>query len=896
MNADDRRTGRWLLGVTFCLVCLSVYAGAVEAGGLSSGEGGRQQADLPVPKVNNDDLVLSLFASEPEIVTPIGVAVGRHDRIYVLESHTHLESDDYPGPASDRVKVFSDSDRDGAADGHHIFAKGIENGMNLAFSPQGTLFVVTSRAVWALYDRDGDGRSEDRKRIAGLTKPEYVYDHAALMGVTFSRDGWLYITRGNVGGDPWRMEAADGSSVSGFGDGGNIMRCRPDGTDLQKVATGFWNPFDVAFDLHGRLLASDNDPDSRGPNRLVHVISGGDYGYKALYGGSGIHPYLAWDGELPGTLPYAAPLGEAVSGILPTGYAALPSDYPGDVLAAVWEENTIVGIDLQQRGVSVRGEPQVLIQGGDRFHPVSMAADSHGAVYITDWVVRQYPNHGKGRIWRMAPKKGVKQRGPRRRYGPVESDPGRQRLEKINNADEKSDFGRLKSALTSQDPFVRSAAITVLSRAPFQERVLEATESSDPEVRLGALLALHRSGIDEAKAVAVAKRLLADPKRVIRRMALIWVGRRTMTTLRPDLARSINQGEVTSGLFETYLATVRHLRPSFVEAYASQDPEADEELELPDGFIPKLLKDASRSRMVRAVALEYLEEPEAHLELVLELAERGNGRLALEAIRTLAGVTGKEVVNVLTKIAESDSSSPKQRAEALLVLSRQPAEAVDQALGLLERAPPVVQLAAARYLRSRSLSQEAKQALRKRKARLRQGSKEEAIAQQLDFALGSSPRQGRPSSNKEWYQALAEGGDPSVGRRVFYSPLAQCSRCHAIGNRGGYFGPNLTGVGRSKSRRQLIDAILQPSERIAPGWQTWYVKTENGRMHYGRQIDVHYDDVEIYVQSDRGGEFETFEDVSDYGVVETSLMPEGLERQLTVSDFRSLIAFLKEKH
>jgi hypothetical protein len=62
------------------------------------------------------------------------------------------------------------------------------------------------------------------------------------------------------------------------------MRCRPDGCGLQEFATGFWNPFDLKFDAHGRLLAADNDPDSPGPNRLVHVIQGGDYGYKSLYG------------------------------------------------------------------------------------------------------------------------------------------------------------------------------------------------------------------------------------------------------------------------------------------------------------------------------------------------------------------------------------------------------------------------------------------------------------------------------------------------------------------------------------------------------------------------------------------------------------------------------------
>jgi hypothetical protein len=38
-----------------------------------------------------------------------------------------------------------------------------------------------------------------------------------------------------------------------------------------------------------------------------------------------------------------------------------------------------------------------------------------------------------------------------------------------------------------------------------------------------------------------------------------------------------------------------------------------------------------------------------------------------------------------------------------------------------------------------------------------------------------------------------------------------------------------------------------------------------------------------------------FEDVASYGMAEGSLMPDGLEAQLTVNDFRNLTAFLDEQ-
>jgi putative membrane-bound dehydrogenase-like protein len=337
---QNRRDVRWAL-LAAVVLAASFTAGCTR---------GTAETVAPgTPTLHDTRLQITVFATEPDIVTPIGIAVDRQDRVFVLESHTHLQPRDYAGHSSDRVKIFTDATRDGKPDRVEVFADGIEDGMNIAFSPGGELYVVAAKTVWALHDRDGDGVSEARTAVLRMVRPERVYAHAALLGIAFSHDGWMYVSRGNTGGSPWRVEGTDGSFVSGYGDGGSIIRARPDGTEVDEYATGFWNPFDLTFDTAGRLLAADNDPDSRGPNRLVHVVEGGDYGYKSLYGGSGIHPYLSWNGELPGTLPYAVPLGEAPAGLLVAAHAALPADYREELLATIWEERRIVRIRLRPK-------------------------------------------------------------------------------------------------------------------------------------------------------------------------------------------------------------------------------------------------------------------------------------------------------------------------------------------------------------------------------------------------------------------------------------------------------------------------------------------------------------------------------------------------------------------
>jgi putative membrane-bound dehydrogenase-like protein len=519
----------------------------------------RQDVKVALPNVLDKRLVISLFAENPDIVTPIGIAVDSLNRVFVLESHTHLPPRNYPGPDGDRVKVFEDTNKDGKPDKISVFAEGLKEGLNMAFSPDGNLYVVTSRAVWILYDRNKDGVSEERVKIIELTEPDKVYAHAALLSITFSHDGWLYLSRGNTGSAAWKLQGTDSSSVSGYGDGGNIVRARPDGSRLEEVATGFWNPVDLKFDSQGRLFAADNDPDSRGPNRLLHIVPGGDYGYQSRYGGSGIHPYLAWNGELPGTLPYTVALGEAPSGLLNANLAALPDDYQGQLLSTIWEESRIVRINLSSAGASVTGSTEVIVEGDQQFRPVAFATDWEGNIYITDWVLRDYPNHGKGRIWKLSAQQNEQVAKPQKEYARPLPYPAGKPLQAIYSS---RNTNELTQALQSEDPFIRHGASQVLATPAFWQQAIGATQDKNAMVRLGAAIALQKSGYEPV--AAIVRRLLADPDAQVRQRALLWAGQAGLQELRPAINKALSAGETTPALFETYLETIRHLSPAYM--------------------------------------------------------------------------------------------------------------------------------------------------------------------------------------------------------------------------------------------------------------------------------------------------------------------------------------------
>ncbi|MCA9130346.1 MAG: c-type cytochrome [Planctomycetales bacterium] len=847
------------------------------------------------PQLADDRLTISLFAESPEIVTPIGMVIDDQDRIFVVESHTHHPLADYAGPSHDRIKMFIDSDSDGQVDQVSVFADGLTQAMNIALSPEGQLYVVCAREVLRLEDRDSDGICDHQEQILQLVTQER-YAHNCLLGITFDRDGWMYVARGNVGSHYYRFQGQDRSSVEGFGDGGNVVRCRSDGTQIEEFATGFWNPFDLKFDHFGRLLLVDNDPDARGPNRLLQVVRGGDYGYKSLYGGGGNHPFQGWDGTLPGTLPFIAGTGEAPSGVIDCRRAALPTGYDKSVLVTIWNENSIEKFDLQESGSTLTSSGrQPFVTGGKQFRPVAIDCDRRGNLFITDWVLVDYPNHGHGRIWRISPRAEIETSKPVSYFSTSPESPGMSQLRAIESVGHED----LIELLQSEDQFLVHAARMRLANSSMAQLRDLLQRHSSAAVRMGMLLASKQVKLDSPELIGA---FLTDADIEIRRAAIMWAGESMNPSVRDDLDRVLTTGTASRPLFEAYLAAIENLNGDFAAAVLRRGPGRANQLmrELPAGLIAKIARDANQSISVRELAIEKLSDLELsqNSDWLQQLLNSTDDKLCVAVAKRYAdtAVLQDGTQEILARLALDSSRDSEVRCEAIFALSRHLRDTVDDLLVLLSAPDQNVAIESARTIRA-WLDRAAAASAASLVGQLQQSDLGGAVMERLAAAaalnkVNIDQKVQVPQTKEQWHEVLAEGGDALRGRRVFASDRVGCTKCHTVGGRGGTLGPDLAGVAWSKSRSQIIDSILDPSAEFAPQYQAWLVITSDGIIHRGLQLDHKAGGKINLTLSDGSLKQFAAEEIEDYQASPTSLMPTGLFEVMTIGEFQDLVAYL----
>lgn len=404
-------------------------------------------------------LVRSLVAREPMFLNPVAVAVDGDGTIYVTEttrrkradldirevmtwvtedlSHVsvrqrqdflrqHVTSENFKNHGSiadhdgngsidwrdlavhsEKIHRLVDTDGDGVADMHTLFAEGFDTEVTGiaagVLARRGEVFATIAPDVWKLRDTDGDGKADERRPIASGFGIHISYAGHDMHGLTFGPDGKLYWTIGDKG-----------LNVSGEGrrwiypHEGAVLRCNRDGSSFEVFARGLRNVQQVAFDDHGNLFGIDNDSDQKDEKeRLLYIPEGSDHGWRCYYQyrGGKYNPWMAERIAFPAGADRPAsvvpPLALSVDG--PSGFAynpgtALNERYRGHFFVTQFPAGKIDAFQLEPDGASFKMTGNHLMAGGTAFTGCNFGPD--GALYVADWQ-GGYPLKEKGALWKI---------------------------------------------------------------------------------------------------------------------------------------------------------------------------------------------------------------------------------------------------------------------------------------------------------------------------------------------------------------------------------------------------------------------------------------------------------------------------------------------------------------
>jgi putative heme-binding domain-containing protein len=167
-----------------------------------------------------------------------------------------------------------------------------------------------------------------------------------------------------------------------------------------------------------------------------------------------------------------------------------------------------------------------------------------------------------------------------------------------------------------------------------------------------------------------------------------------------------------------------------------------------------------------------------------------------------------------------------------------------------------------------------------------------------EIARVAEPLLKRLSQNVEQQKARLEqlkpvltGGDVQRGREMFFGNKAACFACHSVQGHGGHVGPDLSKIGEIRAPPDLLEAIVFPSASFARGFEPYLITTKDEDLYAGIIGRETADDIYLYnsAQAETRIPRGNIKEVRPGAV---SVMPEGLDAQLTRQELGDIITFL----
>lgn len=702
--------------------------------------------------------------------------------------------------------------------------------------------------LWRLTDTNGDDQYDKKEHIIPLNGGSEHGPHALLVTPDGKR---IIMVAGNNTNLPediahsrvpkvWdedhllgRMPDARGHNANRMAPGGFICSLNPDGSDVELIATGFRNPYDIALNRQGELFTYDADmewdvgtPWYR-PTRINHVISGSEFGWR---NGTG-----KWPAYYPDSFGSAVDIGPGSPTGIVFGYGAkFPKKYENALFISDWSYGNIHAVHLTEDGSSYSGT----------YETFATAAP----LPVTDLVI-----HPDGALYFAIGGRGTQSGLYRIKYtGDIAAADAAEEV--VALSDEAKQLRELRQSIEALH--VDDADLSVTTDEAVKQAIKNLSHD-DRAIRFAARVALeHRSpsawkktALNEANAEAKILGVIAlartgeksDQADAVKALETIELDSLTANEkidfLRAAGLVAMRLGEFTETQRDALFGKIKGQFPTGVDSL-------DRELAIMAIYLGDPDSTAS---VVAALQNSPSQESQIHYAMALRAAKEGWSKdlrrdyLAWfnEMATARGGMSfGGFLDNIKKVTVERLSDADKQSLADVLAKPKQADEA--------PTGPP------------------------------REFVKQWKVDDLVDLV---SDENRRP--------------DFENGKAMFAA--ATCYKCHRMGLQGGILGPDLTSAGGKFSPRDMLVSIIEPSKVISDQYGSTQFLTEDGEVITGRVINMRNKELNVMTNMldpssltkvDREAVIQTREST-------VSMMPNGLLDTLNEEEIADLVAYLR---
>lgn len=701
--------------------------------------------------------------------------------------------------------------------------------------------------LWRLTDTNGDDQYDTKEHLVPMGAGSEHGPHAVIRSADGQR---LLFVAGNNTDIPealshsrvppvWdedhllgRMPDARGHNANRKAPGGFIASINPDGSDLQVIATGFRNPYDIALNRGGELFTFDADmewdvgtPWYR-PTRINHVVSGVDFGWR---NGTGKWPEYYAD-----SFGAAVDIGPGSPTGICFGYGAkFPAKYQNALFCCDWSYGNIYAVHLEPDGSSYGGDYETFATAAPLPATDIVVHPDDGTMYLT--VGGRRTQSGLYRI-RYVGQESTE---------PVDADVDtaeaaelrgvRARLERMHVDPRAESLGFALEQLGHGDRAIRSAARIALEHRPVDTWASQLEALDRPHAVITAVVALARCGEPQHRGEALRLLLKHDPGSLSGAEQLDWLRACGLVFLRLGDPEAEQAERVVAALNDHFPSGVPSLDRELVQVLVY--------LGAPDNGEGNIVQ-----RAVEMMQRAPSQEDQIHYAFVLREVTRGwtepLRRDYFAWFHSMAqargGMSFGGFLDNIRKVAiEHLPDDPELRSRLADVIN-----------------PPRVE--------------------------------DEAVGPQRELVKQWTMDDLAAVVSRDDHQL-----DYEQGKRVFAE--AQCFKCHRMGTQGGILGPDLTAAGQRFTPRDLVEAIIDPSKEISDQYGATQFLTEAGQVVVGRVINMSADNLSILTNMLDPSSLTNVkrDEVLEARPAKTSMMPEGLLDTFTEEEIVQLMGYLR---